>query len=127
MNSANQFLQAIRNKKALLKKKRDESIAHIENCYQNDMAILRKEEHEWLEQFDDVPIDDIYNTDYEVKKYRKKPVVVEAYQTDKEFDIPTPEGVHHASVGDYIITGVHGEQYPCKPDIFHETYEEVDD
>lgn len=28
-----------------------------------------------------------------------------------------------ASVGDYIITGVHGEQYPCKPDIFEETYE----
>ena len=32
-----------------------------------------------------------------------------------------------ASVGDYIITGVHGEQYPCKPDIFKETYESVED
>lgn len=32
-----------------------------------------------------------------------------------------------ASVGDYIITGVHGEQYPCKPDIFEETYEPVVD
>lgn len=58
-------------------------------------------------------------------KYMKKPVVIEAYQTDKELDIHTLEGVMHASVGDYIITGVHGEQYPCKPDIFEETYERV--
>lgn len=56
-------------------------------------------------------------------KYRKKPVTIEAYQTDVELDIPTLEGTMHASVGDYIITGVHGEQYPCKPDIFRETYE----
>lgn len=58
-------------------------------------------------------------------KYRKKPVVIEAYQTDKEMDIPTLEGVMHASKGDYIITGVNGEQYPCKPDIFEKTYEPV--
>ncbi len=32
----------------------------------------------------------------------------------------------HASVGDYIITGVRGEQYPCKPDIFEQTYEPAD-
>lgn len=56
-------------------------------------------------------------------KYRKKPVVIEAYQTDKELDIETLEGTMHASVGDYIITGVRGEQYPCKPDIFEQTYE----
>ena len=61
----------------------------------------------------------------EVKKYIKKPVVIEAYQTDKELDIPTLEGVMHASVGDFIITGIHGEQYPCKPDIFRETYDEL--
>ena len=60
-------------------------------------------------------------------KYRKKPVIIEAYQTDKEIDIDTLEGVMHASVGDYIITGVHGEQYPCKPDIFEETYEKVEE
>jgi hypothetical protein len=59
------------------------------------------------------------------KKYRKKPITIEAYQTDKEMDIDTLEGVMHASVGDYIITGVFGEQYPCKPDIFEQTYEEV--
>ena len=59
-------------------------------------------------------------------KYRKKPVVIEAYQTDKELDIKTLEGTMHASIGDYIITGVEGEQYPCKPDIFKKTYETVD-
>ena len=56
-------------------------------------------------------------------KYRKKPVVIEAYQTDKELNIKTLEGIMHASIGDFIITGVHGEQYPCKPDIFYETYD----
>ncbi len=60
-------------------------------------------------------------------KYVKKPVVIEAYQTDKEMIIHTLEGDMKASVGDYIITGVHGEQYPCKPDIFEETYESVED
>ena len=59
-------------------------------------------------------------------KYRKKPVVIEAYQTDKELDIETLEGTIHASVGDYIITGVRGEKYPCKPDIFEQTYEPAD-
>lgn len=58
-------------------------------------------------------------------KYRKKPVVVEAYQTDKEVIIHTLEGDMKANVGDYIITGVNGEQYPCKPDIFEKTYELV--
>lgn len=58
-------------------------------------------------------------------KYRKKPVIIEAYQTDKEMDIETLEGVMHAPVGDYIITGVNGEKYPCKPDIFEKTYEKV--
>ena len=58
-------------------------------------------------------------------KYRKKPIVIEAYQTDKEIDIETLEGTIHASIGDYIITGVNGEQYPCKPNIFEKTYEPV--
>lgn len=61
-----------------------------------------------------------------VKKYRKKPVVVEAYQTNKVKYIETLEGIHKADIGDYIITGVHGEQYPCKPDIFAKTYELVE-
>jgi len=63
----------------------------------------------------------------EVKKYRKKPIVIEAYQTDIDFDIFTLEGPLHASAGDYIITGIQGEIYPCKPDIFEATYEEVKD
>lgn len=61
----------------------------------------------------------------QTKKYRKIPVVVEAYQTDEDVYIETLEGTMHASIGDYIITGVNGEQYPCKPDIFAKTYEEV--
>lgn len=62
----------------------------------------------------------------QVKRYRKKPVIVEAYQTDKELIIHTLEGDMKANVGDYIITGVKGEQYPCKPDIFYATYEAVE-
>ena len=60
-----------------------------------------------------------------VKYYRKKPVVIQAYQTDKVMYIETLEGTHKANVGDFIITGVHGEQYPCKPDIFQKTYQQV--
>lgn len=62
-----------------------------------------------------------------VKKYRKKPVVVQAYKTDEKITIHTLEGDMLASKGDYIITGVNGEQYPCKPDIFEKTYELVED
>lgn len=39
--------------------------------------------------------------------------------------IPTLEGNHLADKGDFIIKGVKGEFYPCKPDIFEKTYEEV--
>lgn len=42
-----------------------------------------------------------------------------------ELFIKTLEGTHHCSVGDYIIQGVNGELYPCKPDIFEKTYEVV--
>ena len=82
----------------------------------------------------------------EVKQYRKKPVVIEAVQWTGEnlkqvldfmnwrnanhddvngLFIHTLEGNHHASIGDYIIKGVNGEFYPCKPDIFAKTYEPV--
>ena len=79
-----------------------------------------------------------------IKKYRKKPVVIEAVQwvgnnlsdietfigrnvKNKETTIVirTLEGDMEASIGDYIIKGVNGEFYPCKPDIFDKTYEEV--
>ncbi len=59
----------------------------------------------------------------EKKKFRKKPIVIEAYQTDKEMIIHTLEGDLKADVGDWIITGLRGEEYPCKPDIFEKTYE----
>lgn len=42
-----------------------------------------------------------------------------------ELTIPTLEGAHTARHGDYIIRGVAGEFYPCKPDIFRETYDLV--
>ncbi|MGI6557411.1 MAG: PGDYG domain-containing protein [Limnochordia bacterium] len=60
------------------------------------------------------------------RKFRKKPVVIEAYQTDKEVIIDTLEGPLRAAPGDWIITGISGEQYPCKPDIFEKTYEPVE-
>jgi hypothetical protein len=76
--------------------------------------------------------------------YRKKPVEIDAIQwtgdnrleifdfcnmsyiNDQELRIQTLEGSMIASVGDYIIKGVKGEFYPCKPDIFEMTYEEVE-
>ncbi|PAD70566.1 hypothetical protein CHH83_01825 [Bacillus sp. 7586-K] len=80
------------------------------------------------------------------KKYRKKPVVIEAFETSLYFDlkkiadfvgkenllliegklyIVTLEGNMEVTLGDYIIKGVQGEFYPCKPDIFEATYENV--
>lgn len=93
-------------------------------------------------------------------KYRKKPVVIEAYEYEGDFvssgnwtapdwvneaynngilaykevgDTPpelyvkTIEGDMKCNYKDYIIKGVKGELYPCKPDIFEETYEQVDE
>lgn len=48
------------------------------------------------------------------------------FKDQGEMYIKTLEGDHHASVGDYIIRGVNGELYPCKPDIFEKTYDIVD-
>jgi len=85
-------------------------------------------------------------------QFRKKPVVIEAAQFTGYFDpalvvawaglpetafvldqesglghltIPTLEGHLNASPGDWIIRGIKGEFYPCKPDIFDATYERV--
>jgi len=90
-------------------------------------------------------------------KYRKKPIVIEAEvykpgmedgficytidgrcigyfgknealpKTNRKPAIETLEGVIEISDGDYIITGVKGERYPCKPDIFEITYELVEE
>ena len=85
-------------------------------------------------------------------KYRKKPVIIEAIQCKEPnniadivsfcpvakqsdggdsglvwVEIPTLEGVHQATYGDYVIRGVKGEFYPCKPDIFEMTYEKAED
>lgn len=94
-------------------------------------------------------------------KYKKKPVVIEAFRydgdlmgSDGKYYIPDwaveayndavlvyketstdPSALHVATlegdmlvtVGDYIIQGVQGELYPCKPDIFEQTYEKVEE
>lgn len=81
-------------------------------------------------------------------QFRKKPVVIEARQTGQDYDedcailgwcdghlledseclfyINTLEGAHYVRAGDWVIKGVAGEFYPCKPDIFEQTYERVD-
>ena len=81
-----------------------------------------------------------------VKKYRKKPVVIKALLLEESVEsqenavkwcggkkgpdggvyIDTLEGKMYASTGDYIIEGVNGEFYPCKPDIFDKRYEVVE-
>lgn len=61
------------------------------------------------------------------KRYKKRPIIVEAYQTDRKVIVHTLEGELLADVGDYIITGVNGEKYPCKPDIFEKTYDLVEE
>lgn len=60
-------------------------------------------------------------------RYRKRPVIVEAAQTPVKCEIETLEGTMIADAGDWIIIGVKGERYPCKPDIFAATYEPVDE
>ncbi len=90
-----------------------------------------------------------------MKRYRKKPIIIEAIQftgtednlnllkdfIDRDIHIirksipqgkivkiiiETLEGDHIANIGDYIIKGIKGEHYPCKPDIFEMTYEKVE-
>ena len=59
-------------------------------------------------------------------KFRKKPVGIEAEQLIERTEIKTPEGVMVGNPGDWLITGVAGERYPCRDDIFRATYEEVE-
>lgn len=65
-----------------------------------------------------------------IKTFIKRPVKVQAVQwTGDNYDAIlnfTGEGNHYVSLGDWIIRGVAGEFYPCKPDIFEKTYEETD-
>lgn len=56
-------------------------------------------------------------------KFRKKPIEVEAYQLTEEKEIHTREGTLKGYPGDWIITGIQGEQYPCGKEIFEQTYE----
>lgn len=70
-----------------------------------------------------------YVPDWAVKAFKEGTMYYIIPRT-KPSDIPelyikTLEGNHHVSIGDYVIQGVNGELYPCKPDIFEKTYEEV--
>ena len=56
-------------------------------------------------------------------KFVKRPICVEAQQLEQRVVIHTLEGDLYGEVGDWLITGVKGEQYPCKPDIFALTYQ----
>jgi hypothetical protein len=58
-------------------------------------------------------------------KYRKKPVEVEAVRLIERTEIRTLEGTMVGNPGDWLITGIAGEKYPCKDDIFRATYEIV--
>jgi len=57
------------------------------------------------------------------RRCRKKPVEVMAFQTAVALDIETLEGTMRANPREWIIKGIKGEIYPCKPDIFEQTYE----
>ncbi len=58
-------------------------------------------------------------------RYRKKPVVVDAVRLTRRVTIHTLEGEMVGEPGDWLITGVKGEQYPCKDEVFRATYEPV--
>ena len=58
--------------------------------------------------------------------FRKKPVVIEAVRLTQQTVIKTLEGEMLGNIGDWLITGVNGEQYPCKDEIFRKTYDPVD-
>jgi len=58
-------------------------------------------------------------------RFIKKPVVVDAAQLTERIVIDTLEGQMTGEPGDWLITGVRGEKYPCKRDIFEATYEPV--
>jgi hypothetical protein len=60
-------------------------------------------------------------------KYRKKPVIIDAVRITRQIAIETLEGIMLGNAGDWLITGVNGEQYPCKDDVFQKTYEPVED
>lgn len=57
-------------------------------------------------------------------KFVKKPIPIEAVQQDKTFSVDTLEGVMSGRPGDYLVTGVKGEQYPVEREVFESTYVE---
>ena len=142
----------------------------IESDKEHGVQIVNKAHLQYIACTIQSPNEELYLTrvgqkESKIKRYRKKPVVVEAirlnsyaaedimnvlefmgqtvnsdYITQEKFSeycsmcsqgggllINTLEGKIKASIGDYIIRGVNGEYYPCKPDIFKKTYESVEE
>lgn len=62
---------------------------------------------------------------YEPQRYVKRPIPITAQKMRDAFVVETLEGVMTGQAGDYLITGVRGEQYPCAAAIFEESYREV--
>lgn len=120
----------------------------MENSFQNEFVV---KDHDDLRTNEEILISKLkFKYMSQVKNYRKKPVEIQAIEytgelgpvkeflgiDDAQYDretreliIPTLEDgskdqvKHVASVGDFIIKGLHGEFYPCKPEIFHKSYE----
>jgi hypothetical protein len=59
-------------------------------------------------------------------QYRKKPVVIEAEQIREKIEIKTREGTLYGYPGEWLITGIQGEKYPCGDEIFKATYQNLD-
>ena len=60
-------------------------------------------------------------------QYRKRPIVVDAEWMSEPFLVETLEGCMQGPAGDYLITGVEGEQYPCAASVFEATYDKVEE
>ena len=70
-------------------------------------------------------VEDFIGVSYDTHRHYNNEVDFLKHVNPVGLHIKTLEGLMLASVGDYIIKGVQGEFYPCKPDIFHLTYDEV--
>lgn len=59
--------------------------------------------------------------------FRKRPIIIKAERQSQAFIVETLEGEMRGHAGDWLITGIQGEQYPCAHEIFMQTYEPADD
>lgn len=57
--------------------------------------------------------------------YKSLPKIIKAVQMSEDFEVDTLEGLMHGNAGDYLVTGIQGERYPCKKEIFEASYEVI--